>query len=306
MPTKTNIMLTYIVLVFIWASTPLAIVWSVSDLNVLWAMVLRFFIALPLAVIILFVLRVKFPTDKIAVHSYIAGSFSLIGSQVFTYIATQYLSSGIIALMFGLAPIIAGLIGCFAFGQQLNRLQWLGMAIAITGLAVICVGGASQHIHPLGIGLMLISVFTYCCSIYWVKKVNADVQPIAQATGSILISTLVSLCLLPFIWAHAPTHIPEIKSLMALLYTTIMASLIAMFCYFKLVKNIQPTTLSLTNVMTPILALVIGALFNHERISLMVVIGAMIILSGLFLYFYRDIQANRRFSQHMKQQLRQK
>ena len=90
------------------------------------------------------------------------------------------------------------------------------------------------------------------------------------------------------------------KSLLALLYTTIMASLIAMFCYFKLVKNIEPTTLSLTNVMTPLLALVIGALFNHEQISLMMILGTCIILSGLFLYFYRDIQANRRYKQHIK------
>lgn len=43
MPSKSNIILTYIVLVLIWASTPLAIVWSVADLHVLWAMMLRFF-----------------------------------------------------------------------------------------------------------------------------------------------------------------------------------------------------------------------------------------------------------------------
>ncbi|MBV6551963.1 EamA family transporter [Acinetobacter soli] len=300
MPSKSNIILTYIVLVLIWASTPLAIVWSVADLHVLWAMMLRFFLALPIAVVILLVLRIRFPLNPNAIHSYIAGSFSLIGAQVFTYIATQYLSSGVIALMFGLAPIIAGLIGRFAFAQQLNRLQWTGMATAIVGLALICFGGASQHVHPLGIGLMLMSVFIYCSSIFWVKKVNADVVPMAQATGSILVSTLVSLCVLPFVWSHAPTHLPEMKSLLALLYTTIMASLIAMFCYFKLVKNIEPTTLSLTNVMTPLLALVIGALFNHEQISLMMILGTCIILSGLFLYFYRDIQANRRYKQHIK------
>ena len=53
MPSKTNIMMTYALLVFIWATTPLAFVWSVSDLHMLWALVLRFFIALPLAIILL-------------------------------------------------------------------------------------------------------------------------------------------------------------------------------------------------------------------------------------------------------------
>ncbi|MFV5640522.1 DMT family transporter [Acinetobacter oleivorans] len=300
MPSQTNLALTYALLVFIWATTPLAIVWSVSDLHLMWALLLRFFIALPLAVIILLILRTPFPTHRQAVHSYIAGSFSLIGSQIFTYAATQYLSSGMIALMFGLAPIMAGLIGRFAFGQQLYKLQWLGMAIAVSGLAIICLSGANQHVHPFGIVLMLISVFVYSFSIFWVKKVNAQIQPMAQATGSILVSSIFASCFIPFIWQYAPTHLPEAKSLFALIYTVLMASLVAMFCYFKLIQNIQPTTLSLTTVITPMLAMMIGAALNHEQLSFMVFVGALIILFGLFLYFYKDIQANRNFAQHMK------
>lgn len=300
MPSQTNLALTYALLVFIWATTPLAIVWSVSDLHLMWALLLRFFIALPLAVIILLILRTPFPMHRQAVHSYIAGSFSLIGSQIFTYAATQYLSSGMIALMFGLAPIMAGLIGRFAFGQQLYKLQWLGMAIAVSGLAIICLSGANQHLHPFGIVLMLISVFVYSFSIFWVKKVNAQIQPMAQATGSILVSSIFASCFIPFIWQYAPTHLPEAKSLFALIYTVLMASLVAMFCYFKLIQNIQATTLSLTTVITPMLAMIIGAALNHEQLSIMVFVGAFIILSGLFLYFYKDIQANRNFAQHMK------
>lgn len=300
MPSQTNLALTYALLVFIWATTPLAIVWSVSDLHLMWALLLRFFIALPLAIIILLILRTPFPTHRQAVHSYIAGSFSLIGSQIFTYAATQYLSSGMIALMFGLAPIMAGLIGRFAFGQQLYKLQWLGMAIAVCGLAIICLSGANQHVHPFGIVLMLISVFVYSFSIFWVKKVNAQIQPMAQATGSILVSSIFASCFIPFIWQYAPTHLPEAKSLFALIYTVLMASLVAMFCYFKLIQNIQATTLSLTTVITPMLAMIIGAALNHEQLSIMVFVGAFIILSGLFLYFYKDIQANRNFAQHMK------
>ncbi|WP_336001952.1 DMT family transporter [Acinetobacter pittii] len=300
MPSQTNLALTYALLVFIWATTPLAIVWSVSDLHLMWALLLRFFIALPLAVIILLILRTPFPTHRQAIHSYIAGSFSLIGSQIFTYAATQYLSSGMIALMFGLAPIMAGLIGRFAFGQQLYKLQWLGMAIAVCGLAIICLSGANQHVHPFGIVLMLISVFVYSFSIFWVKKVNAQIQPMAQATGSILVSSIFASCFIPFIWQYAPTHLPEAKSLFALIYTVLMASLVAMFCYFKLIQNIQATTLSLTTVITPMIAMLIGAALNHEQLSIMVFVGAFIILSGLFLYFYKDIQANRNFTQHMK------
>lgn len=297
----SNIIATYVVLVFIWATTPLAIVWSVHDLHVMWAMVIRFFIAFPLAALLLLILKVRFPLNKTALHSYVAGSFSLIGSQIFTYAATSYLSSGIIALMFGLAPIMAGLIGSFLFKQRLYTLQWIGMAIAVLGLGIICLGGdSSQQIQPLGIMLMLLSVFNYALSIFWVKKVNAQIEPMAQATGSILVSLLGCIVLLPFIWSYAPTHIPEGKSLLALLYTVVMASLVAMFCYFKLVQKIQATTLSLTNVMTPMLAIFIGAVFNHEKLSVMIFVGASVLIAGLLLYFYKDIQASRALAQKVK------
>ncbi len=58
MLSKRNIVITYVVLVFIWATTPLAIVWSVSDIYILWAMALRFFIALPIAPFLLCLLKV--------------------------------------------------------------------------------------------------------------------------------------------------------------------------------------------------------------------------------------------------------
>lgn len=294
MPSSLNIILTYILLVFIWSTTPLAIVWSVEDINLYWALVIRFFIALFLSSLLLLILKIKLPVNRQALHSYVAGAFSLIGSQLFTYAATDYLSSGVLALMFGLAPIMAGLIGRFAFGQSLKWIQWFGMTMAIVGLSIICMsGGQGQHVHPIGIILMLISVFNYALSIYWVKKVNAQIEPMAQATGSIFVSTLVASAIIPFIWHLAPTHMPEMKSILALLYTVVMASLIAMFCYFKLVQNIPASTLSLTTVMTPMLAMFFGAILNAEIPSVWVFLGAVILICGVVVYFYPSLRASR-------------
>ena len=289
MPSKFNIALTYALLVFIWATTPLAIVWSATDLHPLWALALRFFLAFPIAILLLLILRGRLPLDQRSIQSYIAGASSFIGSQIFTYLAVDYLSSGLIALMFGLAPLITGILGVFIFKIRLYWSQWLGMVIALIGLAIISLGGDQQVVHPTGIVLMLMSVLIYCASIFWIKKINAPLQPLSQATGSITISTLIALCLLPFIWKYAPIQIPEMKSLLGLFYAVVMSSLLAMFCYFKLVKNIKATTLSLTTVLTPIIALGVGAYFNNEALTTMIFVGAFVLLTGLFVYFYKDL-----------------
>ncbi len=115
----------------------------------------------------------------------------------------------------------------------------------------------------------------------------------AQASGSIIVSSIFALCLLPFIWQYAPTHIPSTKSLIGLFYAVIMASLLAMFCYFKLVQNIKATTLSLTTVMTPLLALIFGALLNNEKLTGMIFLGTIVLLTGLSVYFYKDFMQSR-------------
>jgi len=106
--------------------------------------------------------------------------------------------------------------------------------------------------------------------------------------------------MLPFIWQYAPTAMPHAKSLFGLGYAVIMASLIAMFCYFKLVQKIKPTTLSLTNVLTPMLALMIGALLNNEKLPLIALVGVVILLSGLVVYFLKEIRASIQ-ARHKKQ-----
>ena len=188
---------------------------------------------------------------------------------------------------------MAGLIGRFVFNIRLHRMQWIGMCIAVLGLSIICMGGSDHHIQPIGIVLMLISVFVYCMSIFWIKKINAPLEPMAQASGSIIVSSIFALCLLPFIWQYAPTHIPSTKSLIGLFYAVIMASLLAMFCYFKLVQNIKATTLSLTTVMTPLLALIFGALLNNEKLTGMIFLGTIVLLTGLSVYFYKDFMQSR-------------
>ncbi|MEK5755512.1 DMT family transporter [Acinetobacter variabilis] len=292
MPPKSNLMLTYALLVFIWSTTPLAIVWSVEDLHPMWALAIRFFLALPLALGLLWLFKTRLPLDRVSLHSYLAGACSFIGSQIFTYWSTDYLSSGIIALMFGLAPLISGLIGRFVFQMKLSLNQWLGMGIALIGLSVICLGDADQHIQPIGIVIALVGVLVYCVSMFWVKKINAPIDPMAQAAGSIGLSVVFSIGMLPFIWQYAPTAMPHAKSLFGLVYAVIMASLIAMFCYFKLVQKIKPTTLSLTTVLTPMLALLVGVLLNNEKLPLIALVGVVILLFGLVVYFAKEIKAS--------------
>ena len=282
----------YALLVLIWATTPLAIVWSVEEVHPMWVLLIRYFGA---SIIALFILKVRndpLPFDTISLKSYVAGSLNLIGAQLFIYLAAHYLTSGLMALLFGFSPLVAGLIGHVILKtQRLVWLQWLGMAVAISGLVYVFADSADSKVNPIGIGLMFISIISYISSIFWVKQINAPLNPMSQATGSLVVSALASVVLLPFIWQHMPTEIPGTRTIIGFVFTMTMSSIIAMLCYFWLIKRLNASTVSLTNVMTPIIALILGATLNHEHISSNAVLGIGVVMLGIVMYFWKEWMA---------------
>lgn len=279
----------YILLVLIWSSTPLAVVWSVQDLHPMWALTARFVLAAALAYVICKVIRLALPLHKLALQSYIAGSLSLLGAMLLTYMAAPYLASGLISLLFGFAPLVAGLMSyIWTKEQHLFAEQWLGMLIAVLGLGFICLSGERAFVQPVGIGLIFLAVLCYVGSMFWVKSIQANLHPLVQTTGSLVISAVGIVLLMPLFWQHLPMHLPSTLTIMAILYSVVVASIIAMLCYFDLVQRLNPSTVALTTVLTPVLALLWGVWFNHEHIGAGVINGVGIVLLGLILYFVRE------------------
>lgn len=282
----------YALLVLIWAATPLAIVWSVAEVHPMWVLIIRYFGASVIALFLLGLMRDPLPFDRVSLQSYVAGSLNLIGAQLFIYLAANYLTSGLMALIFGFSPLIAGLIGHVILRtHKLIGLQWLGMAVAVSGLSFVFIDSADSKVNPWGVVLMIISMVSYISSIFWVKQINAPLKPMSQATGSLIVSALASLILIPFIWPHFPTQMPSSNALIGFLFTMILSSIVAMLCYFWLIKRLAASTVSLSNVMTPVIALILGATLNHEHISSNAVAGIAVVMLGIVMYFWREWRA---------------
>lgn len=279
----------YALLVLIWAATPLAIVWSVQEVHPMWVLIIRYFDASLIALALLKIMRDPLPFDAVSMKSYLAGSLNLIGAQLFIYLAANYLTSGLMALIFGLSPLIAGLIGHVILKtHKLVWLQWLGMAVAVSGLTFVFADSAESNVNPWGVVLMIISMISYISSIFWVKQINASLKPMSQATGSLMISAVGSLALVPFIWQHFPTQIPSTNAIIGFVFTMILSSIVAMLCYFWLIRRLAASTVSLSNVVTPIIALILGATLNNEIISSHAFAGIAVVMFGIVMYFWKE------------------
>ena len=278
----------YVTLILIWSTTPLAVVVSLRGLNPIWSLSVRFLLAIAIARIILWSIREPLPLNKEALRCYLAGTLGLFWAMLFTYLGAQYLPSGLISLIFGLSPLMTGLVGHF-INSKLNRLQWFGMTLSTLGLLGVF-GSVHMHTGMLkGMIYVLIGVMAYVGSIFWLRYEKANLHPLAQTTGSLIFSMVGLIILLPFYWTLRPMHLPDHTALLAILYSATLSSIAAMMCYFYLIKHMQPSTLSLATVITPVLALILGTWLNNEHISSVMMIGIGVVMLGLMFYFFYDL-----------------
>ncbi|EPG41041.1 DMT family transporter [Acinetobacter colistiniresistens] len=280
----------FIAVVLIWSFTPLAAVLTVHEIHWAWGLFFRFSIAIPLALFCLFYFRLKLILAPQAFISYIAGAVGLFGSMTFCYMGATRVSSGMISIIYGTAPLWSGLIAVFILKrEQFLKRQWYGLSVAIFGLS-LTLGIVADHIQLDLLGLLyeFIAVLLYVLSMFAVAKVGAEIHPIIQTTGSTLVSWFGYLCLLPFFLTEIPAQLPSLQTCLALLYSALFSSVLAMIFYFHLIQKLNPTTVMLITILTPVFATCWGIWLNHEPISSHLVIGLILLCLGLFLYAYRN------------------
>lgn len=277
----------FAILLLIWSLTPLLVVISVQELPALWAFAIRFLLAAPLAHLILKLRGQQLPLHNAALKSYVAGALGIYVAMILCYLSAVYLPSGIISMVFGLSPLISGIIGLIFLGKQLSGAQWLGICIGLVGLVTALGLFTGQlHVSALGLALVIAAMLISVISLYLVNAAKANIKPMAQTVGSLWVSFLGSAVMLPFILPSMPTALPSFKALFAIGFLLFFASILAFICLYDLNKRVSPTAVSLVTIVTPILATLWGNLFNAEVIHTATLLGLAMIVSGLSLFVW--------------------
>jgi len=79
-------------------------------------------------------------------------------------------------------------------------------------------------------------------------------------------------------------------AVLAIFYLGTFASVVTFVTYFWLLKHIEAVFLSLTAFVTPILAVLTGALVLNETVSTDLALGSLLVLLGILVSNGRDLQ----------------
>lgn len=270
--------------IFFWASGFIAAKFGLPYAEPLTFLSLRFLVALAILIPLAFLWRVKWPSGPRAIgHVIVAGllvqAVYLIGVFYSVYLG---ISTGVIALIVGLQPLITGALAASFLGEQVSVRQWVGLALGFAGLGLVVlekVNFASGQLWGAAsgvFGLLGITVGTL-----YQKRFCADMDIRSSVTIQNCASGLVIAILAFLVESREIQWTGEF--VFALLWSGIALSVIALALYYLLVRRGAAAKVTSLIYLSPPTTAVMGWLMFNETFAPVAILGMLVAVTGVAL-----------------------
>ena len=289
MELKHRVQASYLAVVMIWSTTPLAIQWSATRVDYLFGVTSRMVIGLVISLVLLRVMGLSLHRERRAVLTYLAAGLGIYGAMICVYWGAQYIPSGWISVLFGLTPIVTGIMARRFLGEQaLGGMRLVGVFLGIAGLVAVFWG--SLHFSPtawLGVAALMVSVTLHSVSTVWTKAIGWQGHGLEITAGALLIAVPLYLMSWVLSGEHWPDAVP-VEAALSIVYLGSIATVLGFGAFYYVLRHVDATRVALLTLMTPIIALWLGQWLNDEELTWTVIAGTGLILSGLALYEFGE------------------
>lgn len=275
----------YICVILIWSTTPLAIQWSNDEVGFLFGITSRMILGVLGGLLVAGLFSIRLPWHTEARRTYIAAGLGLFFAMTSVYWSSQFIPSGWMSVIFGLAPIITGVMATFWLAEQaLTATRIIGMLLGLAGLAIMLLGSQQLGQHALyGIAGMVFSVIAYSASAIAVKRIGADVPALATTIGGLTVTVPLLVILYILTGQPVPKVVP-LRAAISIVYLGLIGSVLGFAMYYYVLRQVEATRVALITLITPVAALMLGHFLNGEALQTEALIGTATILSGLLLF----------------------
>ena len=188
------------------------------------------------------------------------------------------ISAGMLAVLQSTAPLFSAIVAHVWLRERITPMRALGLIVGFAGVTVLVWDkvGASE-------GATLAILITIAVTVLWgvssnYAKVNlTGLDPLSLATGSITVAAIVAA---PFALMTWPAQDPGLVAWLEVIFMGIASSGLGFIIYFGLLRDIGPVRAISVTFLNPIVAMASAAVYLGEPITLRMVIGCAIVLTG--------------------------
>ena len=277
----------YLGIILIWATTPLAIKWSSEDSDFLLAVTARMSVGLVICFALLLIMRRSLHWHREALMTYLAAGMGIYAAMISVYWGAQYIPSGLISVLYGLSPIMIGLLAALWLGERFfTPAKVGGLLFSLMGLMVIFVPQSDLGaVSVQGLTGVLMSVLFNSISAVWIKRIGTQMHPLEINCGALSLAVPLYIVSWLLFGDGIPSEMPE-QSIGAILYLAVIGTVLGFNLYFYVLKRVSASVVGVITLITPVLALLLGQSLNGEQIGNHVWFGTVAIMLGLSLFMW--------------------
>lgn len=205
-----------------------------------------------------------------------------VGNGAVTVAEHRGVTSGVAALALATVPLFTLFFGLFTGGRA-TRLEWAGIVMGMTGIALLNLGSNLQA-SPLGAVLVLLAAASWAFGSVWSKRLPMPAGPMASAAQMLAAGTV--LLVASAVSGERLAAPPDVAGWGALAYLIGFGSIVGFSAYVYLFKHVRPAAATSYAYVNPVVAVLLGMAFADEHVGLeetlaMAVIVGAVVLIGL-------------------------
>ena len=224
----------------------------------------------------------------------LAAGLFLIGGTGIGFVAQQFITAGVAAIIFSLAPVITAVLAWILLpAEQPSGRDYIGVLIGFVGIAVVIRPDPATLLDPAVAGKLLffLGVVVVELGAVLVRR-SETTMPVPALTGwAMLVGGTVHLGFSFAVGESVASVQLTPVSVAIVAYLGIALGVVGLVAYFTLLGEVGALRASLTTYLTPLVAVVIGWVLLAERIAPLTFVGFGIIVSGFVVLESREIAA---------------
>lgn len=218
-------------------------------------------------------------------NSLLAGFLFLsIGNGVVVW-ALRYLDSGFAALEISAQPLVILLMMWILQGKSIRPQSYIGVVLGIIGMYLLVSQKQiiTQEGAWIGMLMVLVGMISWSYASLFVTKAELPKNFLVNTAYQMLWGGLMLLLMSLFKgeeWSRPGDWSTEV--LWSLILLVIFGSIVAFTSFNFLLRTVSPEKVATSTYVNPIVALLLGAYFLNEKITLQAGLAAVILLSGVY------------------------
>jgi drug/metabolite transporter (DMT)-like permease len=278
----------YLFLCAVWGSTWLGIKIGLRDLPPLSFAAFRMALACLLIAPVAFAARRRLSRQEILFVA-LSGFLQIGVAYAFLFTASQWIASGLAAILFASFPICVGLFAHFLLPDEpLTPRAVAAAALGLCGIAVIeapaIAGLRSSPAGPLVAGgsLVLGAAIVSAYANVLNKKSLTGVPPVVNVWGQTLVGSAALLLAAAVLERGVPVRWTP-SAIASLLYLAVFGTALTFAGLFWLIPKVPVAVIGTIPLVDTLIAVTLGSLVLGERLSARILAGGVLILGGVVL-----------------------